>query len=146
MDCSRVHKLLIFYLEGTLDDETGKSVEKHLRLCPNCAALADKLRLSLGVIEQEKEVFEDSGFTDEVLIRMRSEKRTVQAPFLSIYKYAAAAAVIILGVFTGINLGKVSTGWDEYSSGALSDEEYYLYDMYQEPIESFFLVNHDDNE
>lgn len=146
MDCSRVHKLLIFYLEGTLDDETGKSVEKHLRLCSNCAALADKLRLSLGVIDQEKEVLEDNGFTDMVLIRMRSEKRTVSAPFLSILKYAAAAAVIILGVFTGINLGKVITGSDEYRSVELSDEEYYLYDMYQEPIESFFLVNHDDNE
>ncbi len=146
MDCNRVHKHLIFYLEGSLDDETNKSVEEHLRLCPACAASADKLRLSLGVIEQEREVFEDNGFADKVLDRMRSEKRPVSAPVLSIFKYAAAAAVIIFGVFTGINLGKVTTGSGDYSSSELSDEEYYLYDMYQEPIESFFLVNNDNNE
>jgi len=137
---------LIFYLEGSLDDEKNKLLEEHLRICSDCAALADKLRLSLGVIEHEREVFEDNGFADKVLDRMHSEERPVSAPVLSIFKYAAAAAVIIFGVFTGINLGKVTTGSGDYSSNELSDEEYYLYDMYQEPIESFFLVNHDENE
>ena len=146
MNCSRIHKHLIFYIEGSLDDETVKSVEEHLRLCTYCTAIADKLKLSLGVIEQEKEVLADIEFADKVLIRMHSEKRPVSAPILSIFKYVAAAAVIIFGVFTGIKLGKVAAGSAEYTSGALSDEEYYLYDMYQEPIESFFLLNHDDNE
>ena len=75
---------------------------------------------------------------------MHSAKKAVGIPLFSIIKYAAAAAVIIFGVFTGINIAKVASG--VYRTGELSDEEYYLNDMYQEPIESFFLIKYEDNE
>lgn len=137
---------MIFYIEGSLDNEKSKSVEEHLRLCSSCAAFADMLRGSLGVIEQEKKVDEDNDFAGKVIALMHSEKKSVSIPLFSILRYAAAAAVIILGVFTGINIAKVVSGSADFSTLEISDEEYYLYDMYQEPIESFFLVKYDENE
>lgn len=146
MNCNQVHKHLIFYIEGSLDEVKSKSVEEHLRLCTNCAAFADMLRASLGVIEEEKKINEDNEFAGKVIGEMHSAKKAVGIPLFSIIKYAAAAAVIIFGVFTGINIAKVASGPGGYRTGELSDEEYYLNDMYQEPIESFFLIKYEDNE
>jgi anti-sigma factor RsiW len=146
MDCSKVNKYLIFYIEGDLDDEKSRSVEEHLRLCPGCAALADMLKESLGVIEQEKKVNEDNDFATSVIARMDSEKKSADTPLFNMFRYAAAAAVIIFGVFTGINIAKIVSGSGDYSTVEISDEEYYLYDMFQEPIESFFLLKYDENE
>ncbi|MGM0529506.1 MAG: anti-sigma factor family protein [Bacteroidota bacterium] len=148
MNCSEVHRNLIFYLEGSLDEGVSKSVEEHLGLCGDCAAFADMMRKSLDVIEREKKITEteDKDFTDRVLKTFNSGKDTVNIPVYNILRYAAAAAVIVFGIFTGINIAKVASVPGEYGTGELSDEAYYLNDMYQEPIESFFLLKHEENE
>lgn len=146
MDCSEVHKNLIFYLEGSLDEGLSLSVEEHLGLCSDCDAFADMMRKSLGTIEEEKNITEDKGFADSVLTALNSGKNTVNIPVLNILRYTAAAAVIVFGIFTGINIAKVAFESGEYVTGELSDEAYYLNDVYQEPIESFFLLKYEDNE
>lgn len=146
MDCSRVHKHLIFYIEGSLEADNFSAMEEHLRICNECSSFADMLRASLNVIEQEKKIIDDNDFTGKVMARINSGERVVNTYLVRIIRYAAAAAIVIIGVFTGINIAKVASGSGEYRTGELSDEEYYLNDMYQEPIESFFLLKNEDNE
>jgi len=146
MNCSEVHKDLIFYLEGSLDDDKRNALEAHLKTCDRCSGFADMMRGSLIIIEQERNIAEDRGFADRVLASIHSGKKAVSIPLFSIFRYAAVAAVIIFGVFTGMNIAKIASGPGEYRTGELSDEEYYINDMYQEPIESFFLLKYEDNE
>jgi len=146
MDCNKVHKDLIFYLEGSLDERTTRSVEKHLDKCSDCAAFANMLRESLEVIEKEKNVHEDLHFADRVIAAMQEEKNETITIRLSVLRYIAAAAVIVFGVFTGINIARVVSGYDNDMAYDINNEAFYVNDMYQEPIESFFLLNYDDNE
>ncbi|MDZ7738865.1 MAG: zf-HC2 domain-containing protein [Bacteroidales bacterium] len=145
MDCSKIHKDLIFFIEGSLDEEKRKAVDEHLLICEDCSAFADMLKASLDVISQEKKVEEDKTFADRVIEGMKKEEaKTIT--LTGILRYAAAAAIIILGVFSGINIAKVTTVPGENKVSEFSDEVYYLNDMYQEPIESFFLLKYEDNE
>lgn len=145
MDCSKIHNDLIFYIEGSLAEGKRNAVEEHLRNCAECSAFADMLRASLNVIAQEKMVEEDSGFADRVVREMKKGQAGIST-FTGILRYAAAAAVIILGVFSGVNIAKVTSVPPDNELSEISDEVYYLHDMYQEPIESFFLLKYGDNE
>lgn len=145
MDCSKIHKDLIFYTEGSLDEKNRKAVEEHLLKCEDCSAFADMLKASLDIIAQEKMVDEDTAFADRVMEGMKKgEARTIT--LTGILRYAAAAAVIILGVFSGVNIARISSVPSENKVSEFSEEVYYLNDMYQEPIESFFLLKYEDNE
>ncbi|MGM0463553.1 MAG: anti-sigma factor family protein [Bacteroidota bacterium] len=145
MDCSEIHKDLIFYIEGSLAEEKRKSVEEHLLNCEDCSAFADMLKASLDTIGREKMVDEDTAFADRVIGGMKKEKaKTIT--LTGILRYAAAAAVIILGVFSGVNIAKVTSVPSENEVSEFSDEIYYFNDMHQEPIESFFLLKYENNE
>ncbi|HCC70990.1 MAG TPA: hypothetical protein DEQ09_07565 [Bacteroidales bacterium] len=147
MDCEKVHKDLIFYIEGSLDEETMRSVEDHLSSCSSCAGFADMLRTSLDIIEKEKKIPEDREFTDKVIAGISEERKTGKVtPLVAILRYVAAAAVIIFGVFTGMNIAKVVSGTGDNVTGAMDDEVYIINDLYQEPIESFFLLKYKDDE
>ncbi len=145
MDCSKIHKDLIFFIEGSLAEEKRKSVDEHLRTCEDCSAFADMLKASFDVIGQEREVEEDKTFADRVIEGMK-KKEAKTITLTGILRYAAAAAVIILGVFSGVNIARVTSVPSENRVSEFSDEIYYLNDMYQEPIESFFLLKYEDNE
>ena len=146
MDCSKVHKNLIFYIEGSLDKEASQSVKEHLDNCNDCSAFADMLQDSLGVIEEERIVHEDSQFTDRVIAGMQQVRGEAVTIRLTVLRYIAAAAVIVFGVFTGINIARVLSGYDNDMAFDINSEAYYVHDMHQEPIERFFLLNYDDNE
>ncbi len=125
--------------------EKRKVVEEHLNLCDDCSAFADMLKASLDVISQEKKVVEDKAFTDRVIEGVKKEEAK-KITLTGMLRYAAAAAVIILGVLSGVNIAKVTSVPSDNEISEFSDEVYYLNDMYQEPIESFFLLKYEDNE
>lgn len=146
MNCSEVHNDLIFFIEGSLDEKRSTEIKEHLSTCKKCSDFADYLRESLDIINEEKQVAGDSGFAERIISILDTGGKDKKTYSLRILKYAAAAAVIMLGVFTGINLGKVASGYNHNDGSAQSDELYYLNDLYQEPIESFFLIKYEDNE
>jgi len=145
MNCSNEHSDLIFYLEGSLSGERKKSVEEHLRACEECSAFAAILKSTLDIIEEEKKTTTDEDFADRVMAGMHQAQAKTIGLFAYI-RYAAAAAAIVLGVFTGLNIARVTTSHPDTVPGEPGDEVYYLNDMYQEPIESFFLLKYSDDE
>ncbi|HDZ40674.1 MAG TPA: hypothetical protein ENH59_03205 [Bacteroidetes bacterium] len=146
MECKEVHNDLIFFIEGNIDDKRSAEIKEHLEACHECADFADKLRASLDVIEAEKKVSENNDFADRIMAELNSRERKQKTYSLRILRYAAAAAVIIFGVFTGINIARMSSGYGENGLAGMSEEMYYLNDLYQEPIEGFFLIKYEDNE
>jgi anti-sigma factor RsiW len=146
MECSKVHNDLIFFIEGNLDKKGSAEIEEHLAACQECLAFADMLRASLGVIEEEKNIPDDIGFADRIIAKVDFGERKQKTRTLSILRYVAAAAVIIFGVFTGMNIARLASGYQGDGTGEISEEVFYLNDMYQEPIESFFLLKYEDNE
>jgi anti-sigma factor RsiW len=146
MECSKIHNDLIFFIEGNLDEKISAEIEEHLTACRECSDFAAMLRASLGVIEEEKRIPEDQGFAEKIIAQVEPRERKQKSRSLNLIRYAAAAAVIILGVFTGMNIARLASGYHEKGMAELSEEAYYLNDMYQEPIKSFFLLKYEDNE
>ena len=146
MECSKIHNDLIFFIEGSLDERRSAEIEQHLASCRECSAFADMLRASLGVIEEERNIPVDQGFADRIIAEVDSRERKQKTRTLSILRYVAAAAVIIFGVFTGMNIARLASGYQDEAPAGIDEEAYYLNDMYQEPIESFFLLKYEDNE
>ena len=146
MECSKVHNDLIFFIEGTLREKRKAEIREHLDSCRDCSDFADMLRASLEVIEEEKLISEDSGFNEKVMARVNLGTGKKKSAAFTVIRYIAAAAVIIFGVFTGMNIARLASGYHDEGTTGISEEEYYLNDMYQEPIESFFLLKYEDNE
>lgn len=57
MECSRFEELLSDYIEGTLDDNTGRQMAAHIELCPQCRCLhEDLVSILSGSSQLEEEV------------------------------------------------------------------------------------------
>ena len=54
MKCKKVHKKLIFYLEGDLPEKEAGEVAAHLAQCVDCTAFANDMKRTLGVLQIEK--------------------------------------------------------------------------------------------
>lgn len=145
MNCKTVHKDLIFYLEGNVDETVKTDIENHLSTCKNCSDFALMLKETLNVIEREKSIEAGSVFTEEVIARSAA-LTAKQFSIFDALKYVAAAAVIVLGVITGISIARYSLSGGIPEEAAASADMDYLNEMYQEPIESFFLLNPTENE
>lgn len=143
MKCSEVHKDLIFYIEGDLSPEREKALLKHLDSCSDCRAYEKMVRQSMGVIEMEKDVPADDEFAGKVLEKMASA-RIKTFSIAPVLKYAAAAAVVVLGVFTGMSIAGLTTNMSNDKLAEAGEEYYYLDEM--EPIESFFLITYKEDE
>lgn len=147
MKCKEAHKNLIFYLEGSLDSTLNNGINEHLAACPDCRGFADKLRLTNDIIEEEKEFGADTDFFEKITERMEAESKRTIGPLMHYLRTAVAAAVVVLGILSGVNIARVTTSNTLASSNVEFSEEFYsLNDLYKEPIESFFLLNDLDNE
>ena len=147
MKCSEVHNNLTDFIEGLLDKENEAEVQEHLGHCHNCGILAERVKESFSILEKEKEVDFDHGFISRVESRMEETRVVQMNPVFRIARIAVAAAIVILGIFSGINIGRITHG----TSGAISTDEfseefYSLNDIYKEPIETFFILNIESDE
>ena len=145
MNCKQVHKEIFFYINGDIKPQKGSQVDEHLKGCSDCSEFLVYLTKSLDTIPVEKDIKRDPDFYN----RINKELTKSQNPGLrSIYplvRSVAAAAVIVFGTFSGINIARLSTG-STYDDLIIDEEYYYINDIYQEPIENFFLINGDSHE
>jgi len=141
MNCNEIHKQLIFYIEGNLNQDLSFQIEEHLRECDSCNNFAESMRESLSVIDFERQTQMDPDFYGRVINRMESARSFTISPYRRIVQFTAAAAVIIFGIFSGFNIANYTTAYHNYYEVELSDEYYYMNDTYQEPIENFFLLD-----
>lgn len=144
MSCSDTNKELLFYAEGSLDEEKRKAVEAHLSECPECNSYLDFLNETLGYIEMEKAGESDTHFFDRVMLRYDRKKRKSGSFIIKMLPKLAAAAVFAGAVAGGASLGKLFYGNTNSKNYAMNEELSFLNEMKQENIESFFLTFNDD--
>jgi len=147
MNCKEVHNNLTDLVGGSLDKDRRAKIIEHLKQCNDCNILADRMKESFRIIEKEKIVEYDPEFINRLESRMAESRVVHMNPIWQITRVAVAVAIVVLGVFSGINIGRftnevaVNDNSDEFS-----EEFYSLNDIYKEPIENFFLLNIEDDE
>lgn len=144
MQCKRIHKKLIFYLEGDLPDREAGEVAAHLLRCNECAALAEEMRKTLGILELEKSPEVNPFFYTRLKARLEKEESEVRRPvgfpvWKSILQPAVFTLLLFLGIYAGIKIGQPASA--DVNSYYTADTELvpYLNELDAEPIESFLM-------
>lgn len=110
MKCIEVENNLIFLIEGNPTENKAVDIENHLNSCDNCRALYHKIKAELFLIENDKISETNPFFYSRLAERLQQEKykklSVIQLKTRQFYIQAAAyAAVVVIAIFLGINLG-----------------------------------------
>lgn len=142
MNCKKLHKHLIFYLEGELPAREMKQVKLHLAECSDCANFAAEMQKMLGVIETDRERKINPYFYTRIKARLNSQPARREASFnpvfIRIMQPAILSVLLIAGIYTGIKIGQPVRTQNE-NSFATTEIVPYLNEMQSEAIESFLM-------
>lgn len=139
MNCRKCHQKMIPYVEGSLKGEELTSVEAHLAECPRCLGFARYLQKALALAGREMDMEPSPWFYTRVKARLQKEgesgnvkirERILQPAFFSL--------LLLLAVFSGIQLGKITTPrMTEYETAA----QYipWMNEIDGEPMETFLM-------
>lgn len=50
LTCQEIVELVTAYLEGDLDDETARTFEDHLAVCPGCETYVEQFRVTIAAL------------------------------------------------------------------------------------------------
>jgi len=134
MRCTRVKKILIEYIDGNLSQKQNASIKKHLEECPDCKKLLQdfkKIANNAGKLEKHSPPKET---WSKIEARINLGQNESFAPYLkrrswlSIpgFRYAAAAAGIVLIIAGAMILGPQYLRKEAESAGFSSSQEYTL--------------------
>lgn len=110
MNCTEVEHKLIFYIEGELDDKTSKAITMHLKNCPQCNNLYEKLKADLIFLNTDK-ITDSNPFFYNKLVQsienINNTETTNKTGFKQVYiRFLAYAASIVVAIILGIALGR----------------------------------------
>lgn len=143
MNCKKLHKNLIFYLDGDLPETEMIKMRTHLANCPDCAAFADKMMKTLGVLQSEKSPEVNPFFYTRLKAKMESQnedvKKVANPIWTRVLQPALFSLLLLVGVYSGIKIGQNTE--DQFYATNSQEEQVvpYLNEMEAEPIETFLM-------
>jgi len=142
MQCKKLHKKLIFFLEGDLPGHEMKQVKQHLAECDECAAFASEMSKTLTVLQEEKLPEVNPFFYTRVKTRLESQAEKpaqfIRNPFVArVLQPAFFSLLLLAGIYTGFKIGQSTDNGASY----FQQEQVipYLNEMEAEPIEAFLM-------
>ena len=142
MKCKNLHEKLIFFLEGELSPVKMNEVQNHLDGCSSCAAFAKELKLTLGIIDIEKNPEINPYFYTRLKAKLENR---VESPVLGrlilakVLQPVFFSILLIIGIYSGIKIGQPAST-KQYSLTLMQNQEIpYLNEMAAETIESSLM-------
>lgn len=144
MKCKIVHKKLIFYSTGELNNSEKEGISTHLKNCENCHNLYNELESTLNLVEKKK-TLEPNPFLytriKQKLDNLENEKS--QTVFNPVYKKVLQPVflsfILAIGLFSGVKLGNTFVMDQEEKLSVSRTTEFYFNDFEQEKLETFLL-------
>ena len=150
MNCSVIHKKMIFYLEGDLRKEEMEEIGNHMKNCSECAAFSEELKKTLGIITVEKEAAVNPFFYTRVKAKLEAgssipQYATLKPAYIRILQPVFFSILLAVGVFTGIKIGHAPSRYEAHRIITEEGLVPFLDDLSDEPLETF-LFDQDGNE
>jgi hypothetical protein len=144
MKCRTIHKKLIFFIEGELPQQEMHEVALHLDECSGCAAFAEDMRKTLGIVELEKNIQVTPYFYSRLKSRMekKQEPEVMHVGFPLWEKVLQPAMFLILlltGIYTGMKIGEQAGSESQETGYAVTEIIPFLNEMEAEPLENFLM-------
>ena len=106
MNCKEVENILIFYVEGELNNQQAQSVENHLQRCDSCQKIYKKLKADINFLNNDRISEVNESFYENLIVRIESENnKTGRIKQLAV-QFLAYAAAVFIAVFIGVALGR----------------------------------------
>jgi predicted anti-sigma-YlaC factor YlaD len=141
INCNKIKKKLIFYIENEVSAEEKIQIEQHLAKCNECKILTDKLKESLNAINKEKNLDVNPYLSIRIIENINSVKRQKEESYENplirwVLQPAIFTLIAAIGIYIGILLGTF------YKNNLNLTDSYtsvYWDDFSQEPIEVLLL-------
>jgi len=141
MKCSKVHRELIFYLDGELSQEKTGTISRHLGECAGCRGFLELLKEQMQLIENEKRPEVSPYFFTRVSARLDEDRQSTSVPATrkGWLQPALFTVLLLAGMAGGILLGNQASV--PVSTPPVYQDLLLMNDFEAEPIESFLLSN-----
>jgi hypothetical protein len=142
MNCSTIHKNLIFFLEEELPANEKELVKIHLSDCEECALFAEDLKRTLEILEADKLPGVNPFFYTRLtakLDRINNKKESFWKPVLVKAQPAFFSLLLLAGIYTGFAIGKTSSLQVAVSTMQSQENIPLLNEMENETIENFLM-------
>lgn len=140
MKCKIVHKNMMDFLEGSLDDSLKYNIQTHLNECAKCAGMMRDFQYMSELIKKEKDISPDPFMFTRIKSKIEAygkEEITIYPKL--IFHRIAAIVVIALGISGGLAIGSKYLKKDKLISD-YQTEIYFLEDTHQGSIESVLMA------
>lgn len=113
MNCKRIRRKLVAYLDGELREKQKFLIKEHLTKCRECKKEADLLNKSFYLLKEQERLKPSQGFEANLWERIYSaeERRFLPQAIFGRLSHlilpAAVAAVLIIGVVVGGSVEKI---------------------------------------
>lgn len=144
MDCRDLGYDIFLYAENLLTGNRKEILERHLVDCKECRDFLGYVKVSLQVLEDEKQTEANPFLSTRILAAKEAEEQLKPV----VRRWAPALAFVILfvaAIFGGITLGKLYSQTIASSGSDVQEEMSYIDDLEQEQIETFFMTSNDTN-
>lgn len=139
MQCKSIHNQLTSYLDGELDNDLRNEIEMHLKECSHCSEFLTRLKKAYALVDEEKQLQHDPYMFTRMMARLEDQKPVIFKNKLQIaFQTIAFAAIIAIGIYSGILTGKNFSGESSVSAD-YQDEIYYLDELQHENMISVLL-------
>jgi anti-sigma factor RsiW len=144
MKCKTLHKNLIFFLEGELSSSEMEQMKIHLSECTDCAAFAEDIKKTLGILKTEKSPAVNPFFYTRLKAKLENQEEKAKEVFwqpamLRVLQPVVFSILLIAGIYSGIKIGQPAQ-LKMYNTTMLDQEIIpYLNEMEVESIEAFLM-------
>jgi len=129
MKCKKVHKKLIFYIDGELSPEMTQKIRDHLANCTECKKLYNKMSETWKGETSERIPYQPFFYTrvKEGLRNSREKNAFHSRRFGRLILQPAIYFIVLgLGIFIGIQLGQGVTSGSRMSNNEISSQQEFI--------------------
>jgi len=129
MKCNKVHKNLLYYIDGELSSELTEEIHTHLMQCNECRKLYEQMAGAWHSAKEEKIPCQPFFYT-RVKQGLENNKAKEQSLFKRYGKVILQPAIYFivlgLGIFIGIQLGQGVPSQQQVSDNEISSQQEFI--------------------
>ena len=129
MKCNKIHKNLLFYIDGELSSNKADEIYNHLMQCSECRKLYEQMAGIWNAAEEERIPYQPFFYTrvEQALKNNRAKKQPIFRRYgKAILQPAIYFIVLGLGIFIGVQLGQGVQSQQQVSSNEISSRQQFI--------------------
>ena len=158
MKCSKVHKNLIFYIDGELSSDKTDEIYNHLMQCSECRKLYKQMAGIWNSAEEERIPYQPFFYTrvEQALKNNRAKEPSILRRYgRTILQPSIYFIVLGLGIFIGVQLGQGVPSQQQVAGNEISSQQEiieayadsnYINGMQLEVLEAEMIAQEQSNE